>query len=83
MNLIQQYSASLTDDLFSSLATPMVVSIGTQTISKSTMDAFTQTVILESNVLKRFYASTSAINMEDVVTDEDIMKYLMKKRQKE
>ncbi|CAF1513174.1 unnamed protein product [Adineta steineri] len=65
-----------------SMTPPMFVSIETQTVAKCTVDAFTQTTH-DIYISVETYTVTSATNTEDVVTDEDIVKYLTKKRCKE
>ncbi|CAF4274364.1 unnamed protein product, partial [Adineta steineri] len=65
-----------------SMTPPMFVSIETQTVSKCTVDAFTQTTH-DIYISVENYTVTSATSTEDVVTDEDIVKYLTKKRCKE
>lgn len=51
--------------------TPMFISVETQTISQNTIDVSTQTCTAISSVI-----------IEDVITDEDIIKYLTKKNKK-
>lgn len=58
------------------------VSVETQTILKSTSDASTQTTYDVYNSIQT-YASISDSHAKDVVTDEDIIKYLIQKKHKE
>ncbi|CAF4028118.1 unnamed protein product [Adineta steineri] len=65
-----------------SMTPPMFVSVETQTVPKCTVDAFTQTTH-DIYISVETHTVTSATSTEDVVTDEDIVKYLTKKRCKE
>ena len=59
------------DHTASSIMTPMFISVETQTISQNTIDVSTQTCTAISSVI-----------IEDVITDEDIIKHLTKKNKK-
>ena len=72
MNNIHENSTSL-------IAPPMFVSIETQTISQSTSDASTQTTH-DIYISTETYAVTSTTDAENAVTDEDIIKYLTRKK---
>ncbi|CAF1588351.1 unnamed protein product, partial [Adineta steineri] len=65
-----------------SMTPPVFVSIETQTVPKCTVDAFTQ-ITHDIYISVETHTVTSANSTEDLVTDEDIVKYLTKKRCKE
>ncbi len=79
MNHIHVSSASFVNDTTSSIAKPICISIQTQTISNNTVDSSTQT-IPDYIISTQSHTPKTATNREDFVTDEDIIKYLMKKR---
>lgn len=60
---------------------PICVSVETQTATKSTTDAFTQTSFDDMFLTQN--QTALKINTESVVTDEDIIKYLIKRKYKE
>ena len=79
VNHIYMPSASLANDTTLSITAPTFISVQTQTISNNTVDSSTQT-ISDYIIATRTYTPEPAITVEDSVTDEDIIKYLMKKR---
>jgi hypothetical protein len=82
VNHIHMSSASFTNDTTSSTTTPTFISVQTQTISSDTVDSSTQT-IPDYIISTETHTSKPATNIDDFVTDEDIIKYLMKRQRRE
>jgi hypothetical protein len=81
VNLVDEHSTSLTYDKPTSTTTSIFTSVETQTMSKTTADVFTQTT--PDSIMSVQRLSTSVINTDDAITDQDFIRYLKKKKRKE